>query len=83
MGKSLTVGQVFEIVGLGRSSLYTMMEAGTFPRPFQLSNQRVRWQESEISEWYESLPYSMGCMNPYRIPWDEEESNDGFDCLAD
>ena len=60
MSRSLTVGPVFEIVGLGRSSLCTMKEAGIFPTLFQISNQRVPWEESEITEWFESLPCSTG-----------------------
>lgn len=43
-------------VGLGRSSIYRMMEAGTFPRPHQIAPQCVRWRSSEIEAWKAGRP---------------------------
>ena len=38
-------------VGLSRSTLYELMDRGSFPRPVKLSAKRVGWLENEIAEW--------------------------------
>lgn len=40
-------------IGLGRSKIYQMIKAGTFPSPIKLSGKASGWLESEISEWIE------------------------------
>lgn len=45
---------VQEITGLSRSTIYAMMQAGTFPRPKQLTGKAVGWPESAIAEWLAS-----------------------------
>lgn len=37
--------------GLGKSSLYAQMQAGTFPRSVNLGPRAVGWIESEIDAW--------------------------------
>ena len=37
--------------GLGTTTLYKMMNQGTFPRPLRIGTRAVRWPESEIEEW--------------------------------
>ncbi len=37
--------------GLGCSTIYDGIKAGTFPAPIQLGPQAVGWIESEINEW--------------------------------
>ncbi len=37
--------------GLSRSTLYTMMAEGNFPRPVKLGARAVGWAESEIAAW--------------------------------
>lgn len=39
--------------GLGRSTIYAMMAAGTFPKPIKLGAKAVGWPESEIAAWLE------------------------------
>ncbi|MDF2143142.1 AlpA family transcriptional regulator [Paenirhodobacter sp. CAU 1674] len=39
--------------GLGRSTIYAMMTAGTFPKPIKLGAKAVGWPESEIAAWLE------------------------------
>ena len=48
--------EVEGIVSLGRSAIYAKMERGEFPRPRQVGPNSVRWRESDIVAWIESLP---------------------------
>ncbi|NWF33590.1 AlpA family phage regulatory protein [Stenotrophomonas sp. SAM-B] len=41
--------EVQDRVGLSRSTLYSRMSAGSFPKPVTLSS--VRWAESEAEAW--------------------------------
>lgn len=45
---------VQDITGLSRSTIYAMMQAGTFPKPIPLGLRAVGWAESEITAWLES-----------------------------
>lgn len=50
-------------VSLSRSSLYTYMKRGDFPRPYALSKRgsRVAWREDEIESWMSSRERQGGC----------------------
>ena len=37
--------------GLGASSIYAMMQQGTFPKAVNISERRVAWIESDIDQW--------------------------------
>ncbi|POU19368.1 hypothetical protein C3420_13855 [Acinetobacter sp. ACNIH3] len=37
--------------GLGASSIYAMMQQGTFPKSVNISERRVAWIESDIDQW--------------------------------
>jgi prophage regulatory protein len=37
--------------GLSRSTLYEMMDKGTFPRPIKLGAKAVGWPSAEIDAW--------------------------------
>ena len=37
--------------GLGASSIYAMMQQGTFPKAVNISERRVAWIESDIDKW--------------------------------
>ena len=37
--------------GLSKSSIYTMIESGRFPRPIQATKRARRWVASEVSGW--------------------------------
>ena len=42
--------------GLGASSIYAMMQQGTFPKAINISERRVAWIESDIDLWiYERI----------------------------
>lgn len=43
--------QVERKTGLSRSSIYSYMEAGTFPKPVNLGPRAVGWVEAEIDQW--------------------------------
>lgn len=40
-------------VGYGRASIYRLIAAGQFPRPYSLGARAVGWLESEIDSWIE------------------------------
>ena len=41
-------------LGLSKSTIYKMIQAGTFPPPKQLGLRSVAWLESDISAWMDS-----------------------------
>ena len=43
--------EVETISGLSRSSIYSLMQAGEFPKQIKLSTKSVAWVESEILDW--------------------------------
>lgn len=52
----LRLRSVVAMVGISSTEIYRRMEAGTFPRPVQVGEQRVAWRQSELQEWIASLP---------------------------
>jgi prophage regulatory protein len=42
--------------GLGCTTIYRRMKAGTFPPSIRLSESCIRWSEREIEEWIAALP---------------------------
>ncbi|OJA71098.1 transcriptional regulator [Burkholderia ubonensis] len=49
--KALRMKDVTVKVGLGQSTLYRMIAAGTFPKPFELVPGRTAWLEEDIDAW--------------------------------
>lgn len=47
----LRIGQVRELTGLTRSSVYRLAAAGRFPRPIKLSERSSAWPESAVRAW--------------------------------
>lgn len=45
--------EVLEITGLSRSSIYSRMEKGTFPKRKNIGPRSIAWLESEIDHWLE------------------------------
>ena len=43
-------------IGLARSTIYRMIEAGTFPRPVKIGQRAVAWPESDIERWIAERP---------------------------
>lgn len=52
----LRLSDVIARVSLGRSTIHARMKNGTFPLSRSISPSCVRWLESEINRWIESLP---------------------------
>ena len=40
--------------GLSRSTIYRRIGEGTFPAPFSLGGNCVRWREQDLVEWMQS-----------------------------
>ncbi len=52
----LRMPEVCELVGLGRTAIYTAMRKGKFPLPVKLGSQLNAWRLSEIETWMEARP---------------------------
>lgn len=55
----LTVGQVCEMVGLSRASIYNMMRRQLFPAQVKIGTSCARWRLSDLISWQSSLKPSM------------------------
>ena len=51
---------VEKMVGLSRSSIYSAMDRGLFPRPIKLGPRAVGWRLSDVEDWLETRPTSDG-----------------------
>ena len=45
--------EVRQRVGLGRSTIYRLMELGSFPKARKLGPRAIAWSEGEIDSWIE------------------------------
>ena len=54
MMKLLSAEQVMKRIGIGRSSIWRMEQAGEFPARIRLSPNRVAWREDELETWIEA-----------------------------
>jgi len=41
--------------GLSRATIYRLIKAGKFPRPLSIGTGSVRWRQSDIIAWQQSL----------------------------
>lgn len=54
LNRFLRITDVQDQIGLGRSKIYQMIKAGTFPSPYKIAGGKASgWLESEIDEWIE------------------------------
>ena len=59
MNQFISIKQVVNFVGVGRSTIYEMMDEKskyydpTFPKPVRLSESRIGWSAWEINQWIE------------------------------
>jgi prophage regulatory protein len=51
----LRLPDVNDRVGLSRSSIYSMIASGKFPRPVALGARSVGWREVDIDTWLTAL----------------------------
>ena len=49
--KLIRLKEVMERTGLGRTSIYNFMTAGSFPKSVSLGARAVAWVESEVDDW--------------------------------
>lgn len=49
--KAINIKQVAEKISLGQSTIYRMIAAGDFPKPFSLGGNRTAWIEDDIDDW--------------------------------
>jgi len=49
----LRLPEVLNMTALSRSSVYRLMNAGTFPASIQLSAKSIAWVEEEVQNWIE------------------------------
>jgi prophage regulatory protein len=47
----IRIKQVKQRTGLGRSTLYSMIAQGQFPRPISLGARAVGWLDYEVQNW--------------------------------
>jgi prophage regulatory protein len=47
----LRLPELCKRVGLGRSSVYSLIQRGQFPRPIPLSARAVGWSQAEVEQW--------------------------------
>jgi prophage regulatory protein len=59
--------QVQEIAGISRATAWRMQQTGDFPRPVQVSPNRVGWWESELTAW-KAKRREGGRFKPLRSP---------------
>ena len=55
---------VEKLSGLSRATIYRLMKSGKFPRPLSIGTGSVRWRQSDIISWQQSLrPKQLGDEN--------------------
>jgi len=47
----LKLNDVKEVVGLGKTFIYKLIQEGQFPAPYKPGGTASRWSENEISDW--------------------------------
>ena len=50
--------KVGEVLGMGRSSIYTAMKSDGLPKPIKLGRSS-KWRKSEILNWIDSRPQGL------------------------
>ena len=43
--------EVENLIGCKKSTVYTMVKEGTFPKPIRLSSRMVAWPETAVLQW--------------------------------
>lgn len=47
--------EVEKIAGISRATIYRLMKAGKFPRPVSIGTSAIRWKQSDVTAWLQSL----------------------------
>ena len=54
-GMLIRIGEVCQLVGVCRSTVYRWVSEGSFPRPINISERAVRWNIDDIEAWRNAL----------------------------
>lgn len=52
----LRLRTVMLLTGLGRSTIYRMMDDNRFPRPVKVGLRIVAWRRADLDRWSQTLP---------------------------
>ena len=52
----LRLREVEQRIGLKRSTIYEMVQAGMLPKPRNLGRRAIGWLETDIEDWIHSRP---------------------------
>lgn len=55
MNRLLRLRQVMDQTGLGSSTIYRHIAAGTFPAPLKIGGHSARWLQADLERWIEQL----------------------------
>jgi prophage regulatory protein len=50
---------VEKMSGLSRATIYRLIKSGKFPRPLSIGTGAVRWRQSDVIAWQQSLSPSL------------------------
>lgn len=50
---------VEKLSGLSRATIYRLIKSGKFPRPLSIGTGSVRWRQSDVIAWQQSLNPSL------------------------
>ena len=54
----LTIKQVTNLTTLSKSTIYRLIQAGSFPRPAVISSRRVGWKQTDIDTYFQQLKFT-------------------------
>jgi prophage regulatory protein len=52
----LRMPAVVRLTGLGRSTIYRLMDESKFPKSVKLGDRAVGWRQSDVDRWSEERP---------------------------
>ncbi len=53
-----SIGDLKELIGLSKWTVYDLIKKGEFPRPVQLSTNRVGWRDADVRRWLDERPHT-------------------------
>lgn len=63
----LRLREVMATTGLGSSTIYRHIQAGTFPAPVKIGGTTSRWRSSELADWMNRLVHSECSSRSYGV----------------
>jgi prophage regulatory protein len=49
--RAISIKEVISKVSLSQSTIYALIAKGQFPKPFDLTTNRVAWVEEDVEAW--------------------------------